>query len=94
MGRCDLKLDWASGRSKGFAYVTFTSELQAEAAIRELDGLLITAQHRMRVMFAEAGGNEGARNPPAPGAPPSAPQAAPPGGPCVAGDDPPPLRGL
>ena len=36
MERCDLKLDRASGRSKGFAYVTFTSELQAEAAIREL----------------------------------------------------------
>lgn len=92
MERCDLKLDRASGRSKGFAYVTFTSELQAEAAIRELDGLLITAQHRMRVMFAEAGGNPPAPGAP-PGAPPSAPQAAPPGGPCECSGDPPPLPG-
>merc|ERR1719335_1807425 len=56
MERCELKLDRASGRSKGFGYVTFASVPHAEAAIRELDGLLVTAQHRMRVMFAEAGG--------------------------------------
>ena len=66
MERCDLKLDWGSGRSKGIAYVTFGSVPQARAAICELDGLLVTAQHRMRVMFAEAEVSRKQPPPPAP----------------------------
>eukprot|EP00955_Chlamydomonas_euryale_P010798 116701-Chlamydomonas_euryale.AAC.1 len=60
MEYCDLKLDRATCKSKGFAYVNYSTPDAACAAIEQLNGLEFPPHsgHRMKVMYAEPLGSQ------------------------------------
>ncbi|KAJ9513161.1 hypothetical protein QJQ45_029346 [Haematococcus lacustris] len=55
MEYCDLKKDRATGRSKGYCYVNYSSPESAMAAVAHLNGIEFPAHtgNRIKVMFAE-----------------------------------------
>lgn len=67
MEYCDLKKDRATGKSKGYAYVNYSTPEAAAAAVDQLNGIEFPPHsgHRLKVMFAEPLGvrNSGSRSP-------------------------------
>ncbi|KAG1678862.1 hypothetical protein FOA52_003530 [Chlamydomonas sp. UWO 241] len=55
MEYCDLKKDRVTGKSKGFAYVNYSTPDSAATAIEQLNGIEFPPHsgHRIKVMFAE-----------------------------------------
>lgn len=55
MEYCDLKKDRATGKSKGFCYINYSTPEAASAAIEQLNGAEFPPHsgHRIKVMFAE-----------------------------------------
>lgn len=83
-----LILDRETGRSRGFAFVQMASAEQAQAAIKDLDGLVVDGRN-LRVKEALEREQRGPGGPPRSGPPRSGPPRGP-GGPRPAG---PPGRG-
>jgi cold-inducible RNA-binding protein len=67
-----IAIDWETGRSRGFGYVTFRDSGDAEAAMAGLDGQKLAGK-TLRVMVApeQVPGRAGAATPPAPEARPA-----------------------
>mmetsp|Transcript_26617 Transcript_26617/g.44499 ORF Transcript_26617/g.44499 Transcript_26617/m.44499 type:complete len:583 (+) Transcript_26617:40-1788(+) len=53
MEYCDLKKDRATGESKGFAYINYSTPHAAAMAQQSLDNTDFPAGHRLKVMFAK-----------------------------------------
>eukprot|EP00951_Prasinocladus_malaysianus_P005380 scaffold38231_cov19-Prasinocladus_malaysianus.AAC.1 len=49
MEYCDLKIDPATGKSKGFAYVNYSTHRSAAAAVEQLNGIEFPPSHRLKV---------------------------------------------
>jgi len=63
MEYCDLKKDTATGKSKGYAYVNYSTPRAAAAAVEQLHGSEFPTGHRIKVMFAEPlGSRQGGRS--------------------------------
>lgn len=67
-----IAVDWETGRSRGFGYVTYRDSADAEAAMAGLDGQKLSGK-TLRVMVApdQVPGRPGAAIPPAPEARPA-----------------------
>lgn len=61
MEYCDLKKDRASGKSKGYAYINYSTPEAAAAALEQLNGIEFPPHsgHRIKVMYAEPLGLKG-----------------------------------
>lgn len=53
MEYCDLKKELATGKSKGYAYVNYSTPRAAAAAVEQLHGSEFPPGQRIKVMFAE-----------------------------------------
>lgn len=55
MEYCDLKKDYATGKSKGFCYINYSTPEAAATAIEQLNGAEFPAHsgHRIKVLYAE-----------------------------------------
>eukprot|EP00192_Tetraselmis_astigmatica_P002068 CAMPEP_0117690412 /NCGR_PEP_ID=MMETSP0804-20121206/25109_1 /TAXON_ID=1074897 /ORGANISM="Tetraselmis astigmatica, Strain CCMP880" /LENGTH=994 /DNA_ID=CAMNT_0005503449 /DNA_START=86 /DNA_END=3070 /DNA_ORIENTATION=+ len=53
MEYCDLKRDQATGRSKGYAYIKYSTHRSAQAAVEQLHGSEFPPTHTIKVLFAK-----------------------------------------